>query len=138
MNKFDTRGFEFFGDSEKWFRKQLIERLEVLLAHQNLSKNQLAKLAGLPKTSLYQKMDKNEQCYFTIIELFRIAKSFDISIVQLLPIDDVDRKHPNLVPLPASSLKFLDEMLAAEPSDIELLNKLYKTIKQHRLEADTQ
>ncbi|MCW8346823.1 MULTISPECIES: helix-turn-helix domain-containing protein [Vibrio] len=137
MNEFDTRGFEFFGDSEKWFRKQLIERLEVLLAHQSLSKNQLAKLAGLPKTSLYQKMDKNEQSYFTIIELFRIAKSFDISIVQLLPIDDVDRKHPNLVPLPASSLKFLDEMLAAEPSDIELLNKLYKTIKQHRLEAET-
>ncbi|MGR5500090.1 XRE family transcriptional regulator [Vibrio sp. DNB22_10_4] len=133
MKDFETHGFEFFGDDEKWFRTHFILRLETLMAHQHLTKNGLAKISGLAKTSLYQKMDFDGSSYFTTIELFRIAKALDISIFQLFPVDDVDRNLAREVPLPASSLKYLDEMLSAPQDDIELMYNIYQTLKTHRM-----
>ncbi|WP_047043258.1 hypothetical protein [Vibrio mexicanus] len=132
MAEFETQGFEFYGESEQVFRMMLIERIETFMAHGKLSKNTLAEKAHIAKTAFYQKMDREATSQFTVIDLFRIAKVLDVSILQLMPVDEIDRKHGGQLPIPASSLHFLDQMLAAPKEEIELMSKLYNVYCEHK------
>lgn len=130
MAEIETEGFEFFGVEETVFRKMVIERLEALMVQVGLSKNSLAHKAGIGRSALYEKMDREAKSHFTILDFFRIAKALDVSLLQLFPMTSLERLHGGQLPLSASTLKFLDIMLAAPKEDIEFLSNFYRELKK--------
>ncbi|MCF4174241.1 helix-turn-helix domain-containing protein [Vibrio sp. McD22-P3] len=130
MAEIETEGFEFFGVEEQVFRKMVIERMEALMVQTQLSKNSLAKKAGIGRSALYEKMDREGKSHFTILDFFRIAKALDVSLLQLFPMTSLERLHGGQLPLSASTLKFLDLMLAAPKEDVEYLSEFYRTLKK--------
>lgn len=130
MAEIETEGFEFFGVEETVFRKMVIERIEALMVQEGLSKNGLAKKADIGRSSLYEKMDREAKSHFTILDFFRIAKALDVSLLQLFPMTQLERLHGGQLPLSASTLKFLDLMLAAPKEDIEFLSNFYASLKK--------
>ncbi|MCW8347364.1 helix-turn-helix transcriptional regulator [Vibrio sp. ZSDZ65] len=130
MAEIETEGFEFFGLEEAIFRKMVIERIEALMVQAKLSKNALAKKTGIGRSGLYEKMDRDAQSHFTIQDFYRIAKALDVSILQLFPMTNLERHHGGQLPLPASTLKFLDVMLSAPQEDIEFLSKFYTSLQK--------
>ncbi|WP_299807626.1 helix-turn-helix transcriptional regulator [uncultured Shewanella sp.] len=130
MAEIETEGFEFFGVEEAVFRMMVIERIEAIMVHSKLSKNTLAQKASLGRSSFYEKMDREGRSVFTILDLFRIAKALDISILQLFPMTDLERQHGGKLPLTASTLNFLDQMLAAPKEDIEFISHFYREIQK--------
>ena len=130
MAEIETEGFEFFGVEEQVFRKMVIERMEALMVQTQLSKNSLAKKAGIGRSALYEKMDREGKSHFTILDFFRIAKALDVSLLQLFPMTSLERFHGGQLPLSASTLKFLDLMLAAPKEDVEYLSEFYRTLKK--------
>jgi hypothetical protein len=75
-------------------------------------------------------MDREAKSHFTILDFFRIAKALDVSILQLFPMTQLERLHGGQLPLSASTLKFLDLMLAAPKEDIEFLSNFYASLKK--------
>ncbi|EAS45813.1 transcriptional regulator [Photobacterium profundum] len=130
MAEIKTEGFEFFGVEEREFRMMVIERIETMMVHSKLSKNTLAQKANLGRSSFYEKMDREGRSYFTLLDMFRIAKALDISILQLFPMTELERQHGGQLPLSASTLNFLDQMLAAPKEDIEFLSNFYKELQK--------
>ncbi|MCG9788600.1 hypothetical protein VME0621_00097 [Vibrio mediterranei] len=130
MAEIETEGFEFFGVEEQVFRKMVVERIEALMVQTQLSKNSLAKKAGIGRSALYEKMDREGKSHFTILDFFRIAKALDVSLLQLFPMTSLERLHGGQLPLSASTLKFLDLMLAAPKEDVEYLSEFYRTLKK--------
>ncbi|NOH29848.1 MULTISPECIES: helix-turn-helix transcriptional regulator [Vibrio] len=130
MAEIETEGFEFFGVEEQVFRKMVIERMEALMVQTQLSKNSLAIKAGIGRSALYEKMDREGKSHFTILDFFRIAKALDVSLLQLFPMTSLERLHGGQLPLSASTLKFLDLMLAAPKEDVEYLSEFYRTLKK--------
>lgn len=130
MAEIETEGFEFFGVEEREFRSMLIERIETMMVHSKLSKNMLAQKANLGRSSLYEKMDRDARSQFTLLDIFRIAKALDISILQIFPMTDNERLYGRQVPLPASTLHFLDQMLSAPKKDIEFLSRFYTELQK--------
>ncbi|MDA0107359.1 helix-turn-helix transcriptional regulator [Vibrio sp. La 4.2.2] len=130
MAEIETEGFEFFGVEEQVFRKMVIERMEALMVQTQLSKNSLAKKAGIGRSALYEKMDREGKSHFSILDFFRIAKALDVSLLQLFPMTSLERLHGGQLPLSASTLKFLDLMLAAPKEDVEYLSEFYRTLKK--------
>jgi transcriptional regulator with XRE-family HTH domain len=108
-----------------------IERVESLLAYCKLNRNQLAKISGISKTALYNKLDKDGNANFSQIELFKIAKALDLSVVYLLPLSQQERELVKGSPVPASSLRFVDDMLGARRDDIEFLHGVHKLFKEY-------
>ncbi|TKE89041.1 helix-turn-helix transcriptional regulator [Vibrio sp. F12] len=130
MAEIETEGFEFFGVEETVFRRMVIERIEALMVQEGLSKNSLAKKADIGRSALYEKMDREAKSHFTILDFFRIAKALDVSLLQLFPMTQLERLHGGQLPLSASTLKFLDRMLAAPKEDIEFLANFYASLKK--------
>ncbi|MGR5284180.1 helix-turn-helix domain-containing protein [Vibrio maritimus] len=130
MAEIETEGFEFFGVEETVFRKMVIERIEALMVQEGLSKNGLAIKADIGRSALYEKMDREAKSHFTILDFFRIAKALDVSLLQLFPMTQLERLHGGQLPLSASTLKFLDLMLAAPKEDIEFLSNFYASLKK--------
>ncbi|EDM67893.1 hypothetical protein PE36_18825 [Moritella sp. PE36] len=130
MAEIETEGFEFFGVEEREFRMMVIERIETMMVHSKLSKNTLAKKANLGRSSFYEKMDREGRSHFTLMDIFRIAKALDISILQIFPMTELERLHGGQLPLSASTLHFLDQMLAAPKEDIEFLSDVYKNLQR--------
>ncbi|CAK1762974.1 MULTISPECIES: helix-turn-helix domain-containing protein [Vibrio] len=130
MAEIETEGFEFFGVEETVFRRMVIERIEALMVQEGLSKNSLAKKADIGRSALYEKMDREAKSHFTILDFFRIAKALDVSLLQLFPMTQLERLHGGQLPLSASTLKFLDLMLAAPKEDIEFLANFYASLKK--------
>ncbi|MGF1750045.1 XRE family transcriptional regulator [Vibrio cionasavignyae] len=131
MATLNTTGFEFFGESEHRFRAMLIERIESYMVHSRLSKNQLADKSGIGKTAFYSKMDKVQGSQFTVLDLFRLGKVLDVSILQFFPVDDIDREHGGQLAVPASVLHMMDTMMSMDQADIELLYDLFLSLKKH-------
>jgi transcriptional regulator with XRE-family HTH domain len=131
MAQLNTEGFEFFGEDEQRFRAMLIERIEAYMVHNQLTKNQLAEQAGIGKTAFYSKMNKEQGSQLTILDLFRIGKILDVSILQFFPVDDIDREHGGQLAVPASVLHMMDTMMSMDHNDIELLYDLFLTLKKH-------
>ncbi len=131
MAELNTTGFEFFGESEQRFRAMLIERIEAYMVHSQLTKNQLAERAGIGKTAFYSKMDKEQGSHFTVLDLFRLGKVLDISILQFFPVDEVDRQHGGQLAVPASALHMMDTMMSMDSKDIELLYDVFLALKKH-------
>ncbi|MGR4989382.1 helix-turn-helix domain-containing protein [Vibrio rotiferianus] len=136
MAEIETEGFEFFGIEEQIFRKMVIERIEALMVQAELSKSSLAKKAGIGRSALYEKMDREGKSHFTILDFFRIAKALDISLLQLFPMTNLERLHGGQLPLSASTLRFLDIMLAAPKEDIEYLSNFYRSLKKRDEKKD--
>ena len=132
MAELETEGFEFYGEDEERFRSMMIERIEACMVHCNLNKSTLADKAGIGKTAFYSKMDKSGGSYFTAIDLFRLGKVFDVSILQLFPVDDIDRRYGGKLPVPSSVLKLMDEMMSSPREDIEVLSDLMDVLKKHK------
>lgn len=130
MAEIETEGFEFYGVDEREFRMMMIERIEAMMVHSQLSKNTLAQKANLGRSSFYEKMDREGRSHFTLLDIFRIAKALDISILQIFPMTDLERQYGGQLPLAASTLHFLDQMLAAPKEDIEFMSNFYKEIKK--------
>lgn len=130
MAEIETQGFEFFGVEEREFRMMVIERIEALMVHSKLSKSTLAQKAHIGRSSFYEKMDRDGRSQFTLLDIFRFAKALDISILQVFPMTDLERHYGGQLPLTASTLYFLDQMLAAPKEDIELMSNLYKEIQK--------
>lgn len=138
MAEIETEGFEFFGVGETVFRKMVIERIEALMVQTELSKNALAKKAGIGRSAFYEKMDRDAKSHFTVIDFFRIAKALDVSLLQLFPMTDLERVHGGQLPVSASTLKFLDVMLAASKEDIEFLSNFYRRLKKRDDKGDVE
>jgi hypothetical protein len=132
MAELNTEGFEFFGEDEQRFRMMLIDRIEGCMVHNNISKSALADKANIGKTAFYSKMDKQQGSQFTVSDLFRLGKVLDVSILQFFPVDEIDRIHGGQLPVPASVLKLMDEMMGMPNQDIELLHSLMQTLKKHQ------
>ena len=130
MAEIETEGFEFFGVEETVFRRMVIERIEALMVQGGLSKNSLAKKADIGRSALYEKMDREAKSHFTILDFLRIAKALDVSLLQLFPMTQLERLHGGQLPLSASTLRFLDLMLAAPKEDIEFLANFYASLKK--------
>ncbi|MGY5450888.1 helix-turn-helix domain-containing protein [Agarivorans sp. MS3-6] len=126
-----TGTFEFKGINEREFRSMQIDRIDSLLAYCSLSRNQLAKLSGISKTALYNKLDRDGSASFSSLDLFKIASALDLSIVYLLPLSQMERDMVKGPPVPASSIAFVDDMLGARPDDIEFLHGVHKLFKQY-------
>ncbi len=75
MAEIETEGFEFFGVEEQVFRKMVVERIEALMVQTQLSKNSLAKKAGIGRSALYEKMDREGKSHFTILDFFPYCES---------------------------------------------------------------
>jgi transcriptional regulator with XRE-family HTH domain len=138
MAEIETEGFEFFGVEEIVFRKMVIERIEALMVQTELSKNALAKKAGIGRSAFYEKMDREAKSHFTLIDFFRIAKALDVSLLQLFPMTALERIHGGQLPISASTLKFLDVMLAASKEDIEFLSNFYRILKKRDGKGDVR
>jgi hypothetical protein len=108
-----------------------IDRIEGIMAYCSLNRHQLAKLSGISKTALYNKLDRDGNAGFSQLELFRIAKALDLSVVYLLPLSQTERDRVKGPPVPASSIRFVDEMLGAEAADIEFLHGIHKLFQQY-------
>jgi hypothetical protein len=52
--------------------------------------------------------------------------------LQFFPVDEIDRIHGGQLPVPASVLKLMDEMMGMPNQDIELLHSLMQTLKKHQ------
>ncbi|MEH6452244.1 MAG: XRE family transcriptional regulator [Psychromonas sp.] len=136
MAEIQTEGFEFFGVQEREFRIMVIERIETMMVHSKLSKNTLAQKANLGRSSFYEKMDREERSQFTLLDFFRIAKALDVSILQLFPMTALERQYGKQVPIPASTLHFLDQMMKAPKEDIEFLSRFYVELQKREQHDD--
>lgn len=131
LDSIATGSFEFKDINEREYRFMQIDRIESLLAYCKLNRNQLAKLSGISKSALYNKLDKDGNANFSQIELFKIAKALDLSVVYLLPLSQHERDLVKGPPIPASSLRFVDDMLGARRDDIEFLHGVHKLFKEY-------
>ncbi|MGV2987820.1 XRE family transcriptional regulator [Vibrio sp. E150_011] len=131
MAQLETKGFEFFGEQEHRFRAMLIERVETYMVHSQLTKNQLANKAGIGKTSFYSKMDRTQESQFTTLDLFRLGKAMDVSILQFFPVEEIDREHGGQLAVPASVLHMMDMMMSMSNTDIAMLYDMIETLKKH-------
>ncbi|GDY26251.1 hypothetical protein AHAT_21410 [Agarivorans sp. Toyoura001] len=126
-----TGSFEFTDCNEREYRAMQIERVESLMAYYSLNRNQLAKLSGISKTALYNKLDKDGSANFSQIDIYKLAKAMDLSMVYLLPLSQQERDLVKGSPIPASSLRFVDDMLGARRDDIEFLHGVHKLFKEY-------
>ncbi|MCY9872573.1 helix-turn-helix domain-containing protein [Vibrio barjaei] len=132
MAELETEGFEFYGESEHRFRAMLIERIEAYMVHNRMTKNQVAELAQIGKTAFYSKMDREQGSEFTIRDIFRLAKVFDVSLLQMFPVDEIDRQHGGKLAVPASVINMMDTMMSMDSEEIELLYDLVDVLKRHK------
>ncbi|RKF15784.1 XRE family transcriptional regulator [Alginatibacterium sediminis] len=131
VKNLETGSFEFSQETEREFRAMQIERIESLMAYCSLNRNQLAKLSGVSKTALYNKLDKDGNASFSQLDIFRLAKAMDLSMVYLLPLSEQERDLVKGSPVPASSIRFVDDMLSARADDIEFLHGVHKAFRQY-------
>jgi len=127
----DTDGFEFFGFSSYELRGMLIERIEFLMAQNNFSRGELAKVANLPRSSVYAKMDREGSSEFTFLDLCAIAKAFDVSLLQLIPSSEMEKKYAGRPVAKGSTIRMLDELLGRPDQEVELVYKLDKLIRDY-------
>ncbi|MGR5294296.1 helix-turn-helix domain-containing protein [Vibrio mediterranei] len=132
MAELETEGFEFYGESEHRFRAMLIERIEAYMVHNRMTKNQVAELAQIGKTAFYSKMDREQGSEFTIRDIFRLAKVFDVSLLQMFPVDEIDRQYGGKLAVPASVINMMDTMMSMDSEEIEMLYDLVNVLKRHK------
>ncbi|UPQ89054.1 XRE family transcriptional regulator [Vibrio sinaloensis] len=131
MPELQSEGYEFFGFSDRELRAMLIERIEFLMANKKWSRGQLASHAHLPRSSVYAKLDREADSQFTFSDLCAVAKAFDISILQLFPLSDYDRKLGGKPVAKASMLKMWDSLLARNEKELTLLAEIDQVIQKH-------
>lgn len=128
MPDIETEGYEFFGLNDRQIRSMLIERLEYLMANKGWSIKRLADVAGLPASSLYTKLDRESTSQLTFLDLCQIAKAFDISIIQLLPLSEDERLQGGVPVGTATMLKMWDTLLSRSKAELELLFEIDKLL----------
>ncbi|MFA0086454.1 hypothetical protein [Vibrio sp. 10N.261.51.F12] len=101
----DSDGYEFYGFSDPELRGMLIERIEFALAAAKWSRVDLAKKSGLPKSSVYAKLNRELTSELTFSDLCAIAKG--------------------------STLKKLDDLLSRPEEEFELVYQLDLVIRNY-------
>lgn len=127
----DSDGYEFYGFSDPELRGMLIERIEFALATAKWSRVDLAKKSGLPKSSVYAKLNRELTSELTFSDLCAIAKALDVSLLQLLPTTEMERKAAGRPVAKGSTLKKLDDLLSRPEEEFELVYQLDLVIRNY-------
>ncbi|MGR5193479.1 XRE family transcriptional regulator [Vibrio rotiferianus] len=107
----------------------LIERIEFLMAKNELTKGSLAKKAQLPRSSVYAKLDREGTSELTFSDLCAVAKAFDVSLLQLIPVSDQERKYAGRPVAKSSTIRMLDDLLSRPDEEVSLVYELDKLLR---------
>ncbi len=121
MPDIQTEGYEFFGMSDIEIKSMFIERIEYLMANHGWSRKMLADKSGLPTSSIYAKLDRDSTSELTLIDMCALAKAFDVSVVQLLPLTQQELNQGGKPLAKASMMRMWDVLLSRSQEELEVI-----------------